>query len=326
MSFGRTLPAIGLAGLLGGCAAHHPTTASAPRIATPFERQVRNAVEVGATDVDVRLLRAKIDANPADLESRIELARRYQKLGFPEIAIEHGRLAIERAPESEEAHTALASFLRSAGRDAEAAALLDNFLKNHEAPGANVWAWLGLIRDDAGDWKGGEAAYRRAIALAPQRDDLHNNLGYNLMRQGRTEEASTELRAALSINSHSEFARNNLGSALAEKPAEAITHLQSLADPATAHSNLAAALIEAGKYDEARKEIEIALSYNRTHSAALRNLALLSELDGRPAIIPGPAHVEGRWARIVARWRRLRDHRTPADRIRNDAGEHVASR
>jgi hypothetical protein len=54
--------------------------------------------------------------------------------------------------------------------------------------------------------------------------------------------------------------------ALAETPTEAVLHLQSISDPATAHSNLAAMLIEQGKYADARKELDLALGYNKAHT------------------------------------------------------------
>ena len=66
-------------------------------------------------DQTVRRIRArvaKLEANPSDLSARLELARHYQKAGFPEIAVEHGRLAVERAPESADAQIALAKLLR----------------------------------------------------------------------------------------------------------------------------------------------------------------------------------------------------------------------
>ena len=74
--------------------------------------------------------------------------------------------------------------------------------------------------------------------------------------------------------------------ALASTPGDALLHWQSISDPATAHSNMAALLIEQGRYPEARKELDLALGYNKSHAAALSNLKLVSELDGKPAVIP----------------------------------------
>jgi Flp pilus assembly protein TadD len=282
-----------------------------------MDRQAINAVNSGDGDYELRTLRAKLDANTNDLATRLELARRYQKLGFYEVAIEHCRLACERAPESDEAHIALAKMLRDAGRPAEGVTVLANYTKTH-TENATLWAWLGLMRDVTGEWKAGEAAHRKALALAPGRDDLHNNLGYCLLRQNKKKEAVEEFRAALKINPASVVATNNLAAALSTtrgskkddaSKKEAVQRLQSVADPATAHNNLAAVLIEEGSYEEAREEIDIALSYNRQHSAALSNLELVSELDGKPAVLKLPLRMtsegEGKWARARRVWHRF---------------------
>jgi hypothetical protein len=49
---------------------------------------------------------------------------------------------------------------------------------------------------------------------------------------------------------------------------------------------MAALLIREKRYADARRELDLALGYNRSHTAALTNLKLVSELDGKPAVIP----------------------------------------
>lgn len=290
-------------------------------------REVVNAIDAGDGDYELRTLRARIDANPGDLDARIRIAERYRRLGFPEVAVEHGRLAVERAPDSEEARIALARILRAAGRPEEGARVLGAFSEKQNL-GAQAWAWLGLLRDDIGDYKAGEAAHRKAVALEPSHDDLHNNLGYCLLLQGKRKEAEEEFRTALRLNAHSAIAENNLGLTLAGgAPKEAMAAMQSVADPATAHNNMAAALIEAGKYQDARREIQIALGYNRLHSAALSNLQLVSELDGKPAEFTVPVRNEGVRARVVRIWRRVRGIRGSDDDAKNESsGSAVAAR
>jgi Flp pilus assembly protein TadD len=161
---------------LCGCAAH-TRIATAP-LPSAIERQVHNAVDAGEGDLEIKALRGRLDADPANLNIRLELARHYQQKGFPDIALEHLRLAVERAPESADAAVAFARLLRDTGRVADGAASLTAFAAKHQ-PNLEVWAWLGILRDDARDWKWGEGAYREALALAPDHDDLHNNLGYS---------------------------------------------------------------------------------------------------------------------------------------------------
>jgi Flp pilus assembly protein TadD len=307
-----------LAAGLSGCA---EKTAA---ISKPV-RQTVNAVDAGDGDFEARTLRAKVEANPSDLKARLELARHYQRAGYPEIAIEHGRLACERAPESVEAHVALARMLREEHRPAEGAKELQKFAATHEKA-VQVWGWIGLLQDEAGDWKAGEAAHRKAVELEPGRDDLRNNLGYCLLRQGRNEEAAAEFREAVRINPQSLIASDNLGLALAGNAKEAVLNWQSVADPATAHNNLAVALIEAGKYAEARQEIAVALGYDGRHAAALSNLQLIARLDGKAAEIPAKKP-ETRLARMKAAWRHLLwGENAPEDKSQKESGNSIALR
>jgi tetratricopeptide (TPR) repeat protein len=277
---------------LVGCAKHAATTAKVtlPVIPVTIERQIRNAVDAGDGDYQVHTLRTKVIAEPYNLTARLELGQLYQDRGYPELALDHFRIAADDFPYSAEAHLLKAKALRASGRTKAALEVLNSFVDAHPGPAPAVLAWLGILRDEAGDWVGGEQAHRDAIAAALEankdQDYLHNNLGYALLMQKRKDEAAVEFRAALRLNPQSGIARDNLGVALADHPAEAIVNWQSLEGPATAHSNLAAVMIEQGKYDEARKELAVALGYNVKNQAALSNLKLLSDLDGKPAILP----------------------------------------
>lgn len=293
-----------------------PSTPAASSVSKNMTRQVKNAVDAGDGDYQARVLRARLDADPRDINARLELARHYQTSGFTEVAIEHCRLACERAPESVEAHLALAKMLRDAHRTDEGVAVLKTFAASPAGESAvEIQAWLGVMEDESGDWKSGEDAHRKAISLAPRRDDLLNNLGYCLLEQGRKAEAAEVFRQALKVNPRSVIARNNLGMAVAENPKEAVLNWQSAGDPASAHNNMAVAFIEAGKYAEARKEIQTALSYNPRHAAALNNLRLISALDNKPAAVAPPP--PGAWSRIVNAWRRRR----PDDKSKENPNE-----
>ena len=305
--------------------AYAQTRHSSTSIATNFERQVLNAVDAGEGDYETRTLRARLTADPGNLQIRLELARRYQKSGFPEVAIEHGRLACERSPESAEAHLMLAKLLREEHRPGEASAVLNGFAISH--PGdVEVWAWLGVVADEARDWKTGEAAHRKAIAMAPGRADLLNNLGYCLLEQKRLQEAVATFQAVLVLDPKSRIARNNLGLALADKPAEALQNWQAVEGPASAHNNMAVTLIEAGHYAEARHEIQQALGYDGQHSAALNNLRILSELDNRPAEILARLNPVGRRSKFAALWHRRRTNDSTTGEKNNPGNPAASSR
>lgn len=275
-------------------------------VLSTFRRQVLNAVDAGEGDLVLAGLRRRLAAEPGNLEVRLALIRRYREAGLPELALDHARFGAERFPDSPEIQVEMARAMRALGLRAEAAEVLERFFRQHPKLSPEVPAWLGILRDELGQWPQGEAAHRAALALAPKRDDLHNNLGYNLLRQGRREEARQALERALALNPGSKTARNNLGLALAPAPAPALEQFEKAADAATAHNNLACALIEQGRYAEARKELEIALGYSRNHPAALANLKLLSELDGQAATLKAGSRQQGAWGRFwAAVWRVL---------------------
>jgi len=77
-----------------------------------MERQIANAVDAGDGDYRVRLLRQRMAAEPENLSVRIELIEHYTRAGYPELALEHCRLAAARFPESAEIQLSLAKLLR----------------------------------------------------------------------------------------------------------------------------------------------------------------------------------------------------------------------
>ena len=270
-----------------------------------WDRQIRNAADAGDGDYQLKALRAKVAAEPDNIPARVDLAKAYSDRGYPDIALEICRLAAERFPESGEVELALVRSLRGINRRPEASAGLEAFIKAHPQKSASFYSWAGILHDETGGYAAGEPAHRQAIELAPGDDALHNNLGYNLLQQKRLEEAASEFREALRLNPASLVARNNLGLALANlNTAQAIANWQSASDPATAHNNLAAVWIEKGNYAEARKELNIALGYNKALAAALKNLELVSRLDGSPAAIPANAS-DTRWQRWKTGFKRL---------------------
>jgi Flp pilus assembly protein TadD len=280
---------LGLALLAAGCTkqvrtAHAPVTAPPP---TVWDKQIANARDAGEGDYQLRVLRQKVAAEPDNLTVRLELAQAYRDRGYSDVALEMTRLAAARFPASGEAELALARALRQSNRREEATASLQSFAQVHPDAGPEFQAWLGILLDEGGQRAAAEGAHRKAVEGGPANDSLRNNLGYNLLMQEKYADAAVEFRKALELNPKSEMARNNLGLALVNlgQPQEAIAVWQAGADAATAHNNLAAVYIEKGRYPEARKELEIALGYNRVHPAALKNLELVSRMDGKQATL-----------------------------------------
>lgn len=300
----------GLAVLGAGCA-HHQSVARTPAAPAPmsaFERQIRNAHDAGDGDYQLRVLRDKVAASPDDPGARVQLAAAYRDRGYPDIALEMSRLAAARFPHSGEVELALVRALRDLNQRNEAIASLEAFLQANPQTSPAYFSWIGILHDESGQWAAGEASHRKAIELAASDDSLHNNLGYNLLMQKKGPEAVVEFREALRLNPGSETARNNLGMALASQDsnAQAVANWQSASDAATAHNNLAAVLIERGNFAEARNELELALRYNRAHPAALKNMELVSRLDGNAATMPAKqAETTTRWERWKTGFARL---------------------
>lgn len=248
-----------------------------------FRRQVVNAVDAGDGDLEIPRLRERMMAEPNNLAVRLELASRFQRMGFPELAIEHYRLALEKFPDDERVHIELARILRTRGSVVEASRLLDGFVERHAEASAELWSWTGILRDEMNRLSEAETAHRKALEGTRPQAYLHNNLGQNLLLQGKLAQAAAQFQDALRLDPRMQVARNNLGIAMAKDRSLAVSHLQSVSNPAVAHNNLAAILIEQGDYEGARMELNLALSYQPGNAAALRNLALVSELDGQPA-------------------------------------------
>jgi|SRR5579871_1018537 len=258
-----------------------------PAPAAVKTRRVENAIDAGDGDVEARALRQRLAANAKDLDARLELARLYARRGLPDLALEHYRFAAAQFPDSVEVTMALAKALRQFGETRQALETVESALARHTEGNWGLLSLEGILHDERGDFVAAEKAHRAAMALNPARSGLHNNLGYNLLLQGKPDGAAAEFRRALEIDAHSERARNNLGTALAAEShsKEALAEWQRASDPAAAHNNLAALYLEQGRYAEAREELQAALALRRNFPAAMANLRLVAEKDGQPATV-----------------------------------------
>ena len=289
--------------LLCSCSRQHVATTRTTAVAQTMQRQISNATDAGDGDYQTRNLREQLVADPNNLAVRLALADRYWKAGVQELALEHYRFAVERFPENPKIAMLLARALRDYERPVDAMDSLVKFCNRNTNPSADLLSLLGILRDDAGQFAEAEKVYRAAIDQVPGRADLRNNLGYNLLLQGKGKEAAEQLQEALKIDPHSQVANDNLGLALLSQwrddsqPKEALLRWQSVSDPASAHNNLAAVLIDQRRYSEARNELGIALGYQKDHAAALANLKLVSELDGGAASLRQPSR-NSFWKRV----------------------------
>ncbi len=277
-----------------GCGRHqHAARMQRPKLPPMMQQQVVNAVNAGDGNIRVRRLRERLAAEPRNVTARLELATEYGAMGYPELELEHCRIAVERFPDSSIAVERLAKSLRRAGSPQQAAEVIAGLVAQQATPTLEALAWAGILLDEATRFREGEAMHRRALAFDGRRDYLHNNLGYNLLLQERYPEAAEAFRRALELNGASLTARNNLGRTLvqmgpATPSADAIAQFQRAADLAIAHNNAATALYERGDLAGARKELETALEYRRDLPQILENLRLVAADDGQPIEMPRP--------------------------------------
>src|SRR6266542_781041 len=176
MRFYPVLPAL-LVILSVSCAARNKNAqVQLPPPQPAMARQIQNAIDVGDGDYEIRMLRQKMAQQPDNLEVRMALAKRYESLGSPELALEHYRLAAARWPDSAELHLLLGKVLRRAGARVEAEHMLREFLQAHPQSSPDFASLLGIVLDEQKQWGEGERAHREALALNPKSDSLHNNL------------------------------------------------------------------------------------------------------------------------------------------------------
>jgi predicted Zn-dependent protease len=124
-----------------------PNAQSSSRNSSAMERQVQNARDVGEGDYLVRSLRAKMAIEPDNLAVRLELIDHYTHGGYPELALEHCRLAATRFPESAALQLAMAKLLRGMKMPKEAEQGLAAFLTAHPQKSPDCQSWLGILRD-----------------------------------------------------------------------------------------------------------------------------------------------------------------------------------
>lgn len=121
------------------------------------------------------------------------------------------------------------------------------------------WFEVAAQAEEEGRFADAEHAYRRELAIAGSKPEVHFNLGNVLYAMGRIDEAVAAFRAATALDAEYVEAWNNLGNALGEqrRTEEAVCAYRRalLLEPsfADAHYNLAQALAATGRRDEAKR-------------------------------------------------------------------------
>lgn len=182
----------------------------------------------------------------------VSLARRLDGAGFPRAAERVLIGYVEGAPTGDGRYAVLEGFMRDRGRKPRLAEMLRDFEERYPHAGAPSFR-LGFVLASVGDVDGAVAAYRRAIARgAPNAATAWNNIGYELAKVGRYEEAHEALDAAERLLPDSAFPVMNRALALARAGRDA----EALAIVREAEARYADARDEAGVYWAKRAVIE----------------------------------------------------------------------
>jgi tetratricopeptide (TPR) repeat protein len=219
--------------------------------------------ESGDPEAALEALEAAAAAGPGgrpDPALQRERALVYRTLGRLADAEEILRRLLAEAPGDPGLRTDLAVTLARRQRLEEAAAELGRALADDPSH-AEAWYNLGVVRSrgagrqvaESGD---AEAAYRRALELAPDHPQAHNALGVLLAGRGELVPALDHLRAAAGAAPEWAEARFNLGVALdgAGRPAEALAAVERAVelDPDNARFHFALGSLYAARGEAAR--------------------------------------------------------------------------
>lgn len=144
----------------------------------------------------------------------------------------------------------------------------------------------GMANENTGDHTGAERSFRRGLAVAPDNVELHNALGWTLFQDGRTAEAAEEYRHALEKDPRHAKAHNNLALALVElgELEEAADHFRAslaIEPKAEIYSDLGFTMARLGKPQEALADYRKALQLDPTCASAHLNLAVALVQEGQ---------------------------------------------
>jgi tetratricopeptide (TPR) repeat protein len=161
------------------------------------------------------------------------------------------------------------------------------------AGGAATVLCLALTRQQISYWRDNEALFRHAVEVTENNDTAHNNLGAELARKGRADEAIRQFQEAIRLKPNQADVHYNLGTAFFQqgRMGEAISQFQEAIrlkpGYAEAHNNLGTALAMKGQTDEAIRHFQEALRLKPDYAEARKNLDIVLATKGGSLQRPG---------------------------------------
>ncbi len=250
-------------GLLTGCAANGAGSRAARN---PPSSGTAGTIE----STDPRLLAALLaERMLPGVDSHLEVARQYARLGILDAAHKRTQRALDRDPRSAAAHEMMARLWRDWGFPGRALGHAHRALYYQPASGS-VQNTLGTVFDALGRTSDARAAYLRAFELDASAGWALSNLCYLEFRLGHLEEARWHCEAAIRATPALAAAHNNLGltHAAAGDLDRAREAFLAAGDAASADYNMGVVHLAAGRYAEAAEAFEHAIEARPTYTAA----------------------------------------------------------
>ncbi len=176
----------------------------------------------------------------------VGLARRRERIDFPEEVLSGFRSRVGEQPASVAARMTLANFLYAAGRFEEALALHREAmrLRPDDEPARHFFGHF--LKDVVKDPHAAEAEFRESIRLKPDRGETRRDIAEALRAQGRVPEAVAEYREAIRLEPGEAVFYNGLAwarltapDARHRDPAEALEYARKAVALAADHGGIA---------------------------------------------------------------------------------------
>ncbi len=196
-------------------------------------------------------LAAIVEKSPNNFFANLAYGRALHRAGRSEDAIAPLRRAIQLFPgytDSDNAYQLLAEIYLGRGQPDSALKMLERYT-NLQSKDVDTIRKLGNLYRARGDWQKAARTLEKAIYIVPFEPEVHRRLGDVYLRLGKAELAIREFRSALATGP---------------------------ADKATAHYDLARALLAAGRVSEAKAEalaaLEIAPEFEKAQELLLKTV------------------------------------------------------
>jgi tetratricopeptide (TPR) repeat protein len=234
----------------------------------------------GKASEAVAVYEQALEVDPTFIKARNNAALATVELGQLDRAVYHYRKSLETDPKAE-IYSDLGFVLYRQGKRQEAVESYESAIElDPDCASAHFNLAVALVAQN--DLDGAALHYREASRVKPNAQ-AYNGLGFVLSKQGRTQEAIEQLRAAIDADPDYTAAYNNLAAILVEEgrlQEAAANYRTSLAQRPSAaiYNDLGVVLMRLGQTDDAVEAFRNAVGMDRGYVEARKNLAAARSL------------------------------------------------